>query len=257
MWPRSSITVCRGSERVAYSRSRAERWLFAELSARTARIQLQLRRRGVQPGHRVAVMLPKSVDHIALIYALILSGAVWVPVNVRLRGAGLSHVVRHSRPELLIFDPAFEEAVSELPGISSARLDTLLGAPDPSNRANLVCAFGIAPLDPLCIIYTSGTTGPAKRVVFTHRMLRVASEAALMVADIHPGDRGLPMGAALPHRRGADADGAVPGRHPTPCRGAVLRGPVLDAMDVSSGNPPALPGWCAGSAHADAGVRYA
>ena len=42
-------------------------------------------------------MLPNSVDHIALIYALILSGAVWVPVNVRLRGAGLSHVVRHSQ----------------------------------------------------------------------------------------------------------------------------------------------------------------
>ena len=161
----------------------------AELRARVALIQTNLRLMGVRPRQRVAVMLSNSVDHVALIYALILFGAVWVPVNARLRGAGLSHVVGHSRPELLIFDPEFEEAVCGLHGVPTVRLDMLPGAPDRSDQADLMCNPNIAPLDALCIIYTSGTTGAAKGVVFTHRMLRVASEAALMVADVHAGDR--------------------------------------------------------------------
>jgi crotonobetaine/carnitine-CoA ligase len=41
----------------------------------------------------------------------------------------------------------------------------------------------------LCIIYTSGTTGAPKGVLFSHRMLRIATEAALMVTGARAGDR--------------------------------------------------------------------
>ena len=85
----------------------------AELRARVASIQRQLARRGLKARQRVAVMLTNSVDHIALIYALILFGAVWIPVNVRLRGAGLSYVIDHSRPDLLIFDAEFATATEK------------------------------------------------------------------------------------------------------------------------------------------------
>ena len=43
--------------------------------------------------------------------------------------------------------------------------------------------------DTLCIIYTSGTTGAPKGVLFTHRMMRIASEATLRVANAKAGDR--------------------------------------------------------------------
>ena len=160
----------------------------ADLSDRVVEFQTELRRMGLRPGERVAVMLPNSVDHIALIYALILLGAVWVPVNVRLQGAGLSYVVDHARPTLMVIGPEFEEAARDLTCVRKISPEALAGsgsAPD----ASLTRAPGISPSDALCIIYTSGTTGAPKGVVFTHRMLRVASEAALMVADIHPGDR--------------------------------------------------------------------
>jgi crotonobetaine/carnitine-CoA ligase len=161
----------------------------AELENRVARVQAGLRRVGLRPGQRVAVMLSNSVDHIALIYALILSGVVWIPVNVRLRGAGLLHIIEHAQPKLLVYDPEFEDAIADLPASATMHLHKLLEEPDRAGDVRLEFSAGLKPGDALCIIYTSGTTGAAKGVVFTHRMLRVASEAALLVANIGAGDR--------------------------------------------------------------------
>jgi crotonobetaine/carnitine-CoA ligase len=159
-----------------------------EMRTRVAQVQADLRRAGLKPRDRVAVMLSNSVDHIALIYALILFGAVWIPVNVRLRGAGLAYIVEHSRPELMVFDSEFEQAVVGLSGVRTLRLGERKAHPADDHQA-LLCNRDITHQDALCIIYTSGTTGAPKGVVFTHRMLRIASEAALIVAAIRPGDR--------------------------------------------------------------------
>lgn len=178
--------------------SRTDRHVFSyegreisltELTSRVALAQTALRRIGIQPGARIAVMVSNSIDHIALIYALILFRAVWIPVNVRLRGAGLSYIVEHSRPALFIYDREFEQAVADLSNVPAMRLDSLLGHPVPLENGGLEINPNIDASDPLCIIYTSGTTGAAKGVVFTHRMLRVASEAALIVANIGAGSR--------------------------------------------------------------------
>ncbi|MGX1787103.1 AMP-binding protein [Bosea sp. NPDC055332] len=158
-----------------------------KLAGLIQRAQRQLHRQGLRPGQRVAVMLGNSLEHVALIYALILSGLVWVPINVRLRAGGLEHVLGHSKPQLLIFDQEFEPVIDQLHRETSISLDALLQPIDQSAEA--LWAAKPAPEDPVCIIYTSGTTGAAKGVTFTHRMLRIASEAALIVADLQKGDR--------------------------------------------------------------------
>lgn len=178
--------LARGSERcvIAYE---GQAVTAGQMRTRVANVQAQLHQAGIKAGDRVAVMMSNSVEHVALIYALILSGAVWIPVNVRLRGAGLDYIVEHSRPALMVFDAEFEEGVSQLSGVKTLRLhdDASSGA----QGHELACNRDVRHSDPLCIIYTSGTTGAPKGVVFTHRMLRIASEAALMVADIHDNDR--------------------------------------------------------------------
>ncbi|HVZ45188.1 MAG TPA: AMP-binding protein [Ramlibacter sp.] len=161
----------------------------AELGARAATLQASLAARGLKAGDRVAVMLSNSLDHIALLYALFLSGIVWVPVNVRLRGAALAYVLEHSRPALLVFDEEFEEAVACLAAASPCRLDDLAPTVSSDGVAALRVRLETAPSDTLCIIYTSGTTGPPKGVMFTHRMMRIAGEAVLRVAAIGDGDR--------------------------------------------------------------------
>ncbi|MBG9387989.1 AMP-binding protein [Caenimonas aquaedulcis] len=178
--------LARGSERcvIAYE---GEAVTAGQMRTRVAQVQAQLRGAGIGAGDRVAVMMSNSVEHVALIYALILSGAVWIPVNVRLRGAGLDYIVRHSRPALLVFDAEFEEVLASLSGVKTLRLQP--GANADAQAQEMSCNRDIRHGDPLCIIYTSGTTGAPKGVVFTHRMLRIASEAALMVAGIRDKDR--------------------------------------------------------------------
>lgn len=161
----------------------------AQLCQEVAALQQWLQDQGFVPGDRIAVMLNNSVRHIALIYAIVLSGLIWIPINTRLRGPGLRYIFEHSRPRLLVVEDEFESLVTELPlpGATIAKLDHLdLGST--SREAHLRHVprdIG----DTLCLIYTSGTTGAPKGVIFTHRMMRIATEAALLVAHIHDGDR--------------------------------------------------------------------
>lgn len=156
-----------------------------------ARHVVQLQRwfaaQGLKQGDRVAVMLGNSPEHIHLIYALHLSGLVWVPVNTKLRAAGLEYLLQHAEPELFVVDDEFDAVTAQL-DCGAARRTHLpaFGAHDTSAEF-ATPAIGVH--DPLCVIYTSGTTGAPKGVVFTHRMMRIASEAALRVADVRDSDR--------------------------------------------------------------------
>jgi crotonobetaine/carnitine-CoA ligase len=161
-----------------------------ELRARVAALQAVLAAQGLKPGQRVAVMLGNSDEQIVLIYALILSGLVWIPINTRLRGPGLDYPFEHARPDLVVADDEFEPLLRQ--GAAGALPYRSI---DALHRAAQACAD--APLQwvdsdsdaALCLIYTSGTTGAPKGVIFTHRMMRIAGEAVLLVADVQAGDR--------------------------------------------------------------------
>lgn len=171
-----------------------------EVARHIAQLQRWFARHGLVAGDRVAVMLQNSPEHIHLIYALVVSGLVWVPVNTKLRAAGLEYVLQHAQPKLFVTDDEFAEVAEQVDcGISQrVRLPRF-------DEGDMNAAFKTPPIDAhdtLCIIYTSGTTGAPKGVVFTHRMMRIASEAAMRVADVRAGDR-LFMWEPLCHIGGA------------------------------------------------------
>lgn len=165
-------------------------WMAGRMAARVAAIQQVLRDRAIGEGDRVALMLGNSPSHIAFIYALMLLGATWVPVNTRLKSRGIEYLLGHCAPRLIVADPEF------LTEIQSARVlhasVALMSSADlPDERVSIaeLQRCDSAPERVLCIIYTSGTTGAPKGVVFTHRMMRIASESVRIVADVRDGDR--------------------------------------------------------------------
>ncbi|AKM32220.1 AMP-dependent synthetase [Pandoraea faecigallinarum] len=172
----------------------------AGMAARVGAMQAWLAAQGLVPGDRVAVMLGNSAAQVALIYALMLSGLVWVPVNTRLKGDGIEYLLGHARPKLLIAEPSFDEVLdagvalaAQQPGhhgpsVVRRQLSEVLTQAAAYAGARPVAA-DVTPASVLCIIYTSGTTGAPKGVLFTHRMMRIASEAALRVANAGDGDR--------------------------------------------------------------------
>lgn len=165
---------------------------FDDMAKRVGTMQVWLDAKGIQRGDRVALMLENGLDHIALIYALMLSGVVWVPVNTRLKGPGIEYLLGHCKPTLFIAQREFSEVLSVLPELLPLLVwleEVQLTVQQMPAAGRPLHAASVKADDTLCLIYTSGTTGAPKGVVFTHRMMRIASEATLIVSGAGAGDR--------------------------------------------------------------------
>ncbi|MEO3755445.1 AMP-binding protein [Streptomyces sp. B6B3] len=172
------------------------------LAAAVADARRGLASLGVRRGDRVAVMLPNHLEHVVLVHALVALRAVWVPVNTRLRGEPLAHVLTDSDPSLLVVDPVHAPELATLPpgGAPPRVVEYAGGAVAPWRHHGA----GVRPApagpdggggggdygadDIVSIMYTSGTTGPAKGVQVTDRMLRAAALGAAEVSASREGD---------------------------------------------------------------------
>lgn len=164
------------------------------LLAKVRSITAMLAGYGVGRGSRVAVALENSIEHIAVIFALCALDAAWAPVNIRLVGASLAHLLDDCRPEFLVVRPrsAIARAITAVApwshqchqGPLGQRLDDPVVVPGPQG-----CAAA-SPLseDVRAIMYTSGTTGPAKGVLVTETMLWASAVGCLAVAEPTEGD---------------------------------------------------------------------
>ena len=138
---------------------------------------------GVEPGDRVAVMVPNCKEVFFAYGGTLEVGAVVVPVVFLLAPDEIRHILADCEPKLLITSPLFldkaREAVAGLP--SPPRL-VVIGEPVPEDTlswASLVedasDEFRIvdrADDDVAVIMYTGGTTGTPKGVVLSHENIR-------------------------------------------------------------------------------------
>ncbi len=173
---------------------------YAELGARVDALAALLRRRGVQPGDRIATLLPNTLSCLESYFAAAGLGAVLVPLNTRLLPEELGFILDDSESTTLIVDPAFAELGASARA-GNSRVTTVLStgetlAPDAGRelvawpRAGVEEEFDSAatPLDTLAhLYYTSGTTGRPKGVMLTHRNVWVHALAA--VAELQLSDR--------------------------------------------------------------------
>ncbi len=156
---------------------------FGDVVDRTARWTAALRRRGVEPGDRVLVLVGKTPDWHAVMLAALKAGAVAIPCSEMLRAKDLDFRVRHSGARLLVADPqcrAEVEAMAEAP--TAVFVDeAALGEPD-------IATADTAADDNALILYTSGTTKDPKGVVHTHRYTWAKRAQAAGWLDARPGD---------------------------------------------------------------------
>ncbi|MFE6618161.1 amino acid adenylation domain-containing protein [Streptomyces sp. NPDC057740] len=133
------------AEAVAFE---GERLTYGELGARVNRLAHALRGRGVGPESRVAVRLPRSLDLIVALWAVVKTGAAYVPVETGYPADRIAYVLADSRTSFVID----EENVRTL------------GEGEPETDPGVALRGDHAAY----VIHTSGTTGRPKGTVVTH-----------------------------------------------------------------------------------------
>ena len=143
---------------------------YSELDSRVATFAHSLAQRGVQVGDRVAVLVPPSIDLIALVYACWRLGAVTVIADRGLGIRGLGRAVKSSRVQHVVGIRSATTAARILrwaPRASVIDLKSLQNSSRIEGLAKLVRPEPTAE-NMAAILFTSGATGPAKGVRYTH-----------------------------------------------------------------------------------------
>jgi len=140
---------------------------YAELEARANRLARALIERGVRPGIRVGLALPRSQDLVVGLLAILKTGAAYVPLDPEYPLERLSYLLADSGVGLVLGRAALRERLEPLPAsLTGGWLDPAALALD-AMEATPVAGLS-HPALPAYVIYTSGSTGQPKGVVVAH-----------------------------------------------------------------------------------------
>jgi len=171
---------------------------FAELDRAARGVAASLRGHGLEPGDRVALLVPNVPEFTIVYFGILYAGCTVVPLNVLLSAPEVTYHLEDSGAKLLFAHPLFEKPASE--GAAAAGIPVLAASPD--GVAALAGAEPLAALHPTLatdtavILYTSGTTGKPKGAELTHSNLLL--NCAVVVPKLIPaGDDDVAL-ASLP-----------------------------------------------------------
>lgn len=168
---------------------------YEDLHALTCRAGAALRRLGVEPEQRVALLLHDSPAFAAAFFAAIRIGAVAVPLNTRMTPEQAIAILADSRAKVLVADRRLLEPLRA--GLAALRHRCEIVATRPDGLLDWPAADTAEALSPESVdedamafwLYTSGTTGMPKAVVHLHRNMLVWHHYGRDVLGIGAGDR--------------------------------------------------------------------
>jgi long-chain acyl-CoA synthetase len=190
----------------AYSdRDGADPWqtiTWAQTRARALALAAGFAELGLQPGDRVALMLPNRLEHVLADLGVLHAGGVPVTFYATLAPDQIAFMASDCDAKIAVIDGAgelgrWQQVLSELPSLRHvivrdataspagapfiswddfAALGAQVHAGDPVPSLERIAA--ISPDDPATLLYTSGTTGNPKGVIITHANVLYEVETA-------------------------------------------------------------------------------
>jgi long-chain acyl-CoA synthetase len=148
---------------------------YAVLNEAATRVAGLLKKKGIEPGDRVGIMLPNVPYFGAVYYGVLRAGGVVVPMNVLLKGRETGFYLKDSGAKVIFAWHDFGEAAQT--GAEEAGAELILVKPGEFEQLVMEAprAEEDEPRegsDTAVILYTSGTTGTPKGAELTHDNLR-------------------------------------------------------------------------------------
>ncbi|MGC5053607.1 non-ribosomal peptide synthetase [Micromonospora sp. DT48] len=145
-----------------------EQLTYAQLDERSNRLAHALIAAGVGRDRIVALALPRSIDLVVAVLAVIKAGGAYLPLDLDYPSARIAGIVDGARPVVLLTQSAQASRLTDL-DVPVWALDTEVDrlAAMPTARPEVTHT----PDDAAYVIYTSGSTGQPKGVINTHRGL--------------------------------------------------------------------------------------
>ncbi len=154
---------------------------YAELLARLRRLAAWLRAQGAGRGEVVALALPRSIEALVGLLAIMDSGATLLPLDLDYPAERVGWMCEDARPRLVLTHSAvpalFPAGLRRVDLDDPQFLRQLAEQPDEPGHAADEAHRGPGPDDVAYIIFTSGSTGRPKGVLNTHGALMNLLEA--------------------------------------------------------------------------------
>ncbi|GAA2761763.1 non-ribosomal peptide synthetase [Streptomyces paradoxus] len=140
---------------------------YGELSAGKDELAAALRAAGVGPGKRVAVAVPRSLEQVVALVAIVSAGGAYVPLDLAYPDERLEYILADAAPQVVLVDRDQRDRCTELLTRAGVPARVLLqGEEPPAAPAEPAPEPGWH--TPAYVIYTSGSTGRPKGVVVPH-----------------------------------------------------------------------------------------
>lgn len=157
---------------------------YAELNCRANRLAHYLLEHGAGPEQVIAICLPRSVDMVVAMLAVLKAGAAYLPLDANYPNDRLAYMLEDASVNLLLsYSDLDLPANGQRFNLDDAGLAAALENYSVDNPQTAVTPDNLAYL-----IYTSGSTGKPKGVLVPHRGLVNLTEDKIRKCDVRPGD---------------------------------------------------------------------
>ncbi|MCA9157770.1 MAG: amino acid adenylation domain-containing protein, partial [Planctomycetales bacterium] len=152
---------------------------YDELAQTVACLTNDLRERGICPGDRVGILLPRGPHYVASVLAILRLGAICVPLDIDSPESRIESFLHSSKARFIVTEASQTEAWNHVCKIVPPAIITSvdLNAPIPKHLSQAQLDDGAF------MIYTSGSTGIPKGVLVTHRCITNRFQAEMYQPD--------------------------------------------------------------------------
>ncbi|MEW9703005.1 AMP-binding protein, partial [Paenibacillus sp. SI8] len=147
--------------------SDGEALTYRELNEQSNQLARFLQSQGIGRESIVALWMPRSVRYVQFVLGVLKAGGAILPIDPSTPAERIRHMLRDSRPALVLTElPLTEAVLGDAEAVTAEEAisrSTRMPASDLTHGANSS--------DALYVIYTSGSTGTPKGVMIEHRTL--------------------------------------------------------------------------------------